>query len=83
MEKLPFVVNGTRSLHYIYIYTLMTAISLCWCRWYISHIHHFAGSVRKIYTTLRNVQFSPLFLDEMPAESPDYEASVGKCPNRS
>ena len=23
------------------IYTLVAPLSLCWCRWYISHIHHF------------------------------------------
>ena len=29
----------------IYIYTLMAPFSLCWRRWYISHIHHFAGGI--------------------------------------
>ena len=30
---------------YMYIYTLVMPFSLCWRKWYISHIHYFAGGI--------------------------------------
>ena len=51
-------------LYIIHIYTLMAPFSLCWCRWYILHIHHFAVGISNIYTTLQNDQFSASFLSE-------------------
>ena len=69
-------------LYIIHIYTLMAPFSLCWCRWYISHIHHFAGGISNINTTLRNDQFSASFLSERPPDPPGLWSITWEGPER-
>ena len=60
----------------------MAPFSLCWRRWYILHIHHFADGIWNIYTTLRDDWFSSSFLSETPPDPPVLWSIPWEVPER-
>ena len=65
------------------ICTLVVPFSLCWRRWYISHIHHFADGIWNIYTTSQNDRFSESFLSETPPGTPRLWSIPWEVPKRA
>ena len=71
-----YIRNRAHTFDIRHRYTLMATIFLCWYRWHISHIHHFAGGIGKVNTTSQMTNFLCCFWMKSCLIFLDYGASL-------